>query len=532
MRTAVASLAASFAALLVAGCGNLTPDAMTLEENVQRAHSDRKKIDQAYVPLNGPLSLSEAIARSLKYNYDGQLAKTEINMQEKQLNLALAQMLPRLAAGAGYDGRTSYNAAQSIDVFTQQQSLTYSYSQQPSFGTADLTLTWNALDVGLSFFQARQQGYRVLIAVERRRKVIDNIVRSTATAYWRAKTASELLPRIEPMLKTARQILEASRAVSAQNLQAPLALLDFQQNMVIVLSELERIRSELSAARIELATLINIPASSDIIYSGGLSESMEPQFGLNNHQLENIGLTLRPELRIEAYQKKIDQQDIYKEILKMLPGIGMIGGFNFNSNNLLYTNVWGEIGIRATFNLMNMIQGPRAIAVAKQAVDLSEERRIALSVAVLSQINLAINEYANSLDTFKTAKDVDKVGMQIGRVADSVSEAGAQSEADRIRRQLTVLTTRIARDRSQVRVLTALASIYSATGMDLVPAGAELQDLPTLTAQVEQAIVRWQAGQLPELPTPTAAPEPAPSTSEAPAAPAVVPAPMHTAKAD
>ncbi|MCA0249462.1 MAG: TolC family protein [Proteobacteria bacterium] len=526
MRTVVVSVVVSLTALLVAGCGSLRPDAMTMEENVQRAQADRKKIDQAYVPVSGPLSLSEAIARSLKYNYDGQLAKTEINMQEKQLDLALAQMLPRLAAGAGYDGRTTYNAAQSIDVFTQQQSLTYSYSQQPQFSTADLTLTWNALDLGLSFFQARQQGYRVLIAIERRRKVIDNIVRSTATAYWRAKTASELLPRIDPMLKTARQILEASRAASAQNLQSPLALLDFQQNMVIVLSELERIRNELSAARIELATLINIPSSTNVVFSGGLADNIEPQFGLNNHRLEDIGLTLRPELRIEAYQKKIDQQDIYKEILKMLPGIGMIGGFNFNSNNLLYTNTWGEIGIRATFNLMSMIQGPRAIAVAKQAVDLSEERRIALSVAILSQINLAINEYANSLDTYKTAKDVDRVGVQIGRVADSVSEAGAQSEADRIRRQLTVLTTRIARDRAQVRVLSSLASVYSATGMDLVPAGAELQDLPTLTSQVEQAIIRWQAGQLPELPAAAPAPEPAPSTSEAPVAP------VHTAKVD
>ncbi|WP_368854889.1 TolC family protein, partial [Serratia marcescens] len=66
---------------------------------------------------------------------------------------------------------------------------------------------------------------------------------------------------------------------------------------------------------------------------------------------------LRPELRIEAYQQKIDRQDIYKEILKMLPGVGFLGGLNYNSNNLLYTNTWGAIGVRATINLFNMIQG-------------------------------------------------------------------------------------------------------------------------------------------------------------------------------
>ena len=502
------------AMLAVGACGNLRPDAMSMEENVKRAQDDRKTIETQYVPVNGQVSLSEAIARSLKYNYDVQLAKTEISLQERQLDLALSQMLPRLAAGVGYDGRTNYNAAQSIDVFTQQQSLVYSYSQQPQFMTADLTLTWNALDLGMSYFQARQQGYRTLIAVERRRKVIDNIVRNTATAYWRAATAAELLPRIEPMLVAARQMLAASRAASAQNLQSPIALLEFQQNMVMVLSELERIRNDLAAAHIELATLINVPPTTHFVFSGALGESVEPA-QLDNHRLENIGLALRPELRIEAYQKKIDQQDVYKEILKMLPGIGMITGFNYNSNNLLYTNVWGQIGIRATFNLFNMIQGPRAIAVAKEAMELSEQRRIALSVAILSQINLSVQDYANSFDTYKTAKEVDKVGVQIGRVAESVSVAGVQSEADRIRRQLTVLTTRIARDRAQVRVLAALAGIYSATGMDLVPANAELQDLPTLTTQVDQAIARWRSGLLPELPAAASPPSTAPTTTAA-----------------
>jgi outer membrane protein TolC len=505
---------ATIAMLAASACGNLRPDAMSMEENVKRAQGDRTTIEAHYVPVNGQLSLSEAIARSLKYNYDVQLAKTEISLQERQLDLALSQMLPRLAAGAGYDGRTNYNAAQSIDVFTQQQSLVYSYSQQPQFMTADLTLTWNALDLGMSYFQARQQGYRTLIAVERRRKVIDNIVRNTATAYWRATTAAELLPRIEPMLVAARQMLAASRAASAQNLQNPIALLEFQQNMVMVLSELERIRNDLAAAHIELATLINVPPTTHFTFSGALGESVEPT-ELDNHRLENIGLALRPELRIEAYQKKIDQQDVYKEILKMLPGVGMITGYNYNSNNLLFTNVWGQIGIRATFNLLNMIQGPRAIAVAKEAVELSEQRRIALSVAILSQINLSVQDYANSFDTYKTAKEVDKVGVQIGRVTESVSVAGVQSEADRIRRQLTVLTTRIARSRAQVRVLAALAGIYSATGMDLVPANAELQDLPTLTTQVDQAIARWRSGLLPELPAAASPPATAPTTTAA-----------------
>lgn len=483
--------------LVVAGCGSLKPNPITPEENALRVSNDRKTIASKYVPLNGPLSLSEAIARALKYNYDAQLAKAEISMQERQLDLALSQMLPRLAANAGIDTRNNYNAAESVSVLTQQPSLAYSYSTQPTYSTGDLTLTWNALDLGLSYFQAKQQGYRALIAVERRRKVIDNIVRSTASAYWRAASAAELLPKIEPMLKTARDILAASRAASAQNLQSPLQLLDFQQNMVVVLSELERIRNDLATAHIELATLIDIPPEQEVTFTVP-PDALEPTFAINNHQLEDVGLAMRPELRIEVYQQKIDQQDVYKEILKMLPGVGVIAGFNYNSNNLLYNNTWGEISARITFNLFSMIQGPKAIAVAKNAVELSNERRVALSVAVLSQINLAVVDYSNSLDAYRTAKEVDAVGQQIGRVANDVTVAGAQSEADRIRRQLTTLTTRITRDRAKVKAFSSLAGIYSATGLDLVPAKADIDDLPTLTAAVERGINRWETGQLPE----------------------------------
>ena len=508
MRRHFGSVALLLVVAVLGGCGSVRPEPMSFQENADRARSDRQKIDAAYVPLTGSLSLSEAIARSLKYNYDIQLAKTEIALQDKQVDLAVSQMLPRLAAGAGYDGRNSYNAAQSIDVFTQQQSLVYSYSQVPQYTSADLTFTWNALDLGLSYFQAKQQGYRALIAVERRRKVVDNIVRSTANAYWRAASASVLIPKIEPMLKSAREMLAVSRRISTENLQSPLALLEFQQNMVIVLSELERIRNDLAAAHIELATLINIPPGNSIQFTSP-PEDLKPHMGIDNHRLEDVGLILRPELRIEAYQQKIDRQDVYKEIVKMLPGFGILGGLNYNSNSLLYTNAWSAIGVRATYNLFSVIQGPLAISVAKQAVQLAEDRRVALSVAILSQINLAVLDYANALDTYKTAQEVDLVGQQIGRTADNVTEAGAQGEADRIRRQLTVLTARVARDRAQVRVLTSLAAIYAATGMDLVPASAELKDLPSLTADVERAIMRWQMGQLPSLQMPDASP-PAP----------------------
>ena len=51
----------------------------------------------------------------------------------------------------------------------------------------------------MSYFQARQQGYRALVAVERRRKVIDGIVKGVQDAFWKAAIADRLLPRLDPV---------------------------------------------------------------------------------------------------------------------------------------------------------------------------------------------------------------------------------------------------------------------------------------------------------------------------------------------
>ena len=450
------------------------------------------------------MSLAEAIARALKYNYEIQLAQAEVNLQEKQLDLAMTQMLPRLAAGRRLQ-------------LAQHSERRREHRRPDATAVAHLVLFRGAgvrrdrpdIDVerarsGRQLFQAKQQGYRGLIAVERRRKVIDDIVKNTAGAYWRAAAAAQLLPRINPLVEEARRILKTSKAVSEEHLQSPLALLDFQQNMIIVLGELEKIRNDLTEANIKLATLINVPPTTPIRFSTPLNR-IRPSGAINNHRLEEIGLAMRPELHVEVYQQQIDRQEIYKEIIKMLPGVGLVSGLDYNSNNLLFKNTWSELGLRASFNLFNMVQGPRALAVDNAAVELDNQRRLALSVAVLSQVNLSVQGYANALDSLRTADQVDIVGQQIGKVANDVTEAGAQAEADRIRRELTAVSTRVEHDRALANAQVALANVYSAVGADLVPAGAEFDDLPALTRQVQGVLGGWQQGKMPELPRDAAA---------------------------
>lgn len=513
------SLAASTALLLVplalGACGTIKPEPMSAQEQADRAHGDHQSLIASRQELAKPLSLEEAIARALKFNYDAELSRIEQTLQERQIDLAMMQLLPRLAADAGYSWRSNYNAAESINVITQERSLAYSYSEEPDRASASLQFSWNALDVGVGYYQAKQQGYRALVAVERRRKVIDNIVKGVQEAYIRAAIAQDLLPRVEPLVAEAQRMLDNSRESVRRGLQPRAQGLEYQQGLLEVISQLRHMRNDLASSQMRLATLINVPIDRPIRITAMPSAALTPPPMVDVAALEETSLNLRPEIREAAYQEKIDRQDIYKEIIKMLPGIGVLGSLNYDSNKLLYNNTWGELGVRATWNIFSLIQGPKAIEAAESAVDVAKARRLALAVAVLTQVNLGVQEYHNAIDDLSTAVDIDAVENELSRTASNDAAADATPESARVRRQLGAMAADFERGRSLADAYSALANLYIATGRDLVSPDVDVNDLDKLTEQVHEALGPWMRG---EMPSPLPAPQAAATTGTAPQA--------------
>ena len=264
-------------------------------------------------------------------------------------------------------------------------------------------------------------------------------------------------------------------------------------------------RADLTDAKIQLASLINVPPTQAIALVPVSATSAPRSLELDMTRLEETGLALRPELRVEAYQEKIDRQDIYKEMIRMMPGIGGLGSLNYDSNRYLYNNAWGVLGVRATWNLMSLIQGPKAIRVAETSLEITKQRRIALSVAALTQINLSYRQYMMALDDLKMAEQADAVESEIQKYARNAGDAGAESEAEVLRRQLSGLVARLQRDRSAAAVHTSLAAVYASIGVDLVPPSADLDDLPVLIQRVADSIKGWEGGSLPDLSQPPSA---------------------------
>ena len=123
---------------------------------------------------------------------------------------------------------------------------------------------------------------------------------------------------------------------------------------------------------------------------------------------------------------------------------------------------------------------------------------------MLTQVNLSYQEYLTSLEDYDNSRQVDEVQQQIRVASKNISAANAQSEADRVRRELASMVSELAYDRSVSQVHTALVNLYTAVGVDLVSPTVQTDDLATLSQHVASAIAGWEAGELPKTDIPVA----------------------------
>ncbi|MBK8815401.1 MAG: TolC family protein [Methylococcaceae bacterium] len=492
--------------LLLSGC-NLNPVPITPDERMATMMNDQSEMYAKQEPITAPLTFYDALARALKYNFDHRLTMMEAILQDTQLEVATLNMLPKLTANAGYSFREKKLGSSSEDYFTGSNvfnSSKYSTSQDASRGIADLTFAWNVLDFGVSYFQAKQQADRILIAQERRRKVVNNLIKDVLQAYWSANIADRLLPGLEPVLAEAERALAVSKTIEGDRLQPIISVLEYQRSLLRIIDQLKKLRADLLVAKPKLAGLINAPMHSDFVLAQPTVTPEPPELKSTSAELEELGLFYRGDLREEIYQERISRADVWKEMLKVLPGLTIPVGMNFDSNHFLVNNFWLEAGARTTFNLVNLIAAPKMWKSAETQVEVARTRRKALSVAAVVQINVGYQQYIKALDSYKMAKDLSKIdeGIYTATANNAMSDAG--SELERIHAATAALASQLEREQSLADVYGALGNIYASIGLDPVTGGIEHVTVRTLAVQLEKTLDSWYKGYLPKLPTPVA----------------------------
>ncbi|NJN69995.1 MAG: TolC family protein [Nitrospira sp.] len=318
------------------GCA-IKPIPLTEDEVQSRVNEDRAVLTKDQEPLNGPVDLYEAMARALKYNLDARVELMHKMLAQTQLDLSHYAMLPRLAANAGFDGRNNFPGGVAQSLITGRQVLEPFTSAERNIFSADLSLSWNVLDFGLSYIRAKQAADDVLIADEERRRVANRVMQDVRIAYWRAVSAERILPSLKLLDEWVNNALDKAQAVQDERLSSPLVPLQYKLDLLNTQRYIQQLFRELNTAKLQLAALINLPPGQekDLALLVPEREAKTIELPSDMMVLEDRALLARPELRMIDYRRRINAREAKAAILEMLPSLNLQVGGNYSSNTFL-----------------------------------------------------------------------------------------------------------------------------------------------------------------------------------------------------
>ena len=469
-------------AAVMAGC-SITPQALTPEEVQERVKNDTAQMYSEQEAIRAPISLGEAVARALKYNLDYRLKKMESALALGLTDYASYDMLPQMVASAGYRSRSNYSGGTGVGILDGEVSERPTSSDERNHSLRGIEFSWNALDFGVSYYRARQQGDQFLIAEERRRKVVQNLLQDVRAAYWRALGAQRLIEQADEVVQQANVALSRSREAEVQKIIAPGLALAYQRALLDATTLLNQRRQDLEFAKRELAALMNVPPAATFTLAES-SEAAMPTLPRDLARLEDMALLQRPELREEDFRKRITSAEARKQMLSMLPGISFNYGSRYDSNKYLYNNSWSEGGISIAWNLMRLVALPAMKDAQKYQEQTDEARRMALSMAILTQTRVSAERYRMALDDFKLADQAAQVDMRLAAYTKASVSAKLESELESIRTQARAILGAYQRANAYANAQIAFGRLYNTIGFDPIADDFEGNDLAKLTERI------------------------------------------------
>jgi outer membrane protein TolC len=451
-------------AATLAACAT-RPQPLTNSEVTSFALDKLARVDLAQEPIRGPVSLHEAMARSLKYNLDTRIEMAQTALRIKELDLSEYKLLPNIVANSGYSGRDNNSSSNSRNLTTGTIGTSNTTSTERDLLSSDLTLSWNVLDFGLSYVRAQQLGDEALIAVEARRKIANRVIEDVRTAYWRAVTYQRLIQRLRGLEGRALTARAAARTLYNEGKTQPTLALSYERELVEVRREIQKVEGDLIVAKSQLAALMNLRPGINFTMvdsrSGASLVMSKSADKLVQQALEN-----RPEMHEIALRLRINQKEATAALLELLPGAQLYLGGNFDSNRFLLNNNWLAYGAKASWNLMKLVAYPAKKEVLNAQDNLLDQRALALTMAIMTQVHVSRARYVHAQRELHTTADYLNIQNDILAQVRAQAKTDKAGEQALIREEMNALLAEVRFDLAHAQMQNAFANVYTAMGLD------------------------------------------------------------------
>ena len=478
------------------------PKPMTMDEQQILLQQDRVRAQSQVEPVGDLLTLNEAVARGLKYNLDHRSKLLEQAIAVGAYDVSKYDMLPKVLASAGYNYRNNYFITTATGAYSGNPSLNEPFvNSSKDYGQAGLMLSWSLLDFGVSYFNARQNADRIVVASERRRRTMHILVQDIQAAYLRAAAAQKLKQDIESTISEATVALKNSTKVESDGLRPPIDALKYQKALLDNIKILETIDLELSTAKVELNQLVNLPAKANLKLEDPDKLAVPNSYSkADTEDFEIRAIIANADLKESIYNARIAVEETRKSLLRLFPGLT----FNIGpqtSNNAYYINKsWVEGAANVSFNLWNLLSAPATINLAEQNQDLAAQKRMMIQMAIISQVHLSKIQLNNSSRLYSRSAEIDSVDGRIAKITAAKYREGTASQAEKVAADASYIVSKLRKYQALSQLFAASGKMQATTGME--PHFDSLDDtsLKDMTLKVRETFSTWNSGKLPALP--------------------------------
>ncbi|GHD57922.1 TolC family protein [Jeongeupia chitinilytica] len=490
-KPAAKTLGIVMAGALLSACANFESKPAGKDEMQKRVVDDQRLMYANQEPVTGPITFYEAAARALKYNLDYRLKLMESALAANLRDVSSYEMLPKLVASAGRTGRNNDSGGTSIGIEDGQVSLRPSTSEERYHNLSGLTLSWSVLDFGIAYYRAQQKNDQILMAEERRRKVAQNVLQDVRNAYWRALSAQRLKPEVDALLRQTQKALTAAREAEAKGFLPKQEALAYQRALLDSVYLLTVRRQDLEFAQAELVALMSLPPGTKMVLAESVEQAL-PTSNVDVAELEQLALESRPEIMEEWYRKRVNQTDIDIAKMQLWPNIGVDFSGQYDSNAYLYNNSWSQAGIRVSLNLLQLLQLPSLNAAQQAQAQTDDTRRIALSMAVLTQVRIGTLRYQLASQELAFADDSLRVDANLLEYARAAKSTSIGNQLEVIRAEGRYLLSRYQREAAYSSAQAAWGRMYNSVGFDVLPETIDQQDVKTLANAIQATVTEQQ----------------------------------------
>jgi outer membrane protein TolC len=268
-----------------------------------------------------------------------------------------------------------------------------------------------------------------MAAVERRRRVMQNLMAETVHVWWQVWSFQQLKDDLSVVREDVEQALSQSDRIISQRLVDPIRFIEYRKQLFYVLRRLDGLALQLDQAENRLVELLNLKSGTTLELRDG-EELMADAitYGVPDVEVrhwQQAALMNRPEIRMAAYEGRAAISEAKRRLWGVFPRIGFRAGHNYSSNSFLENNTWAEGGVNISVDLLRLTSIPSLRRNKSLVEQLVEAKQKAIGGAVLSQVAIADKAYRQNLRSWCMSDQLLSLDGQRAQLLEAKSSAAA-----------------------------------------------------------------------------------------------------------